>query len=297
MSITGPGQAWLESPDGGRLPLVGNLSFGRTLGNEVVIPDDRVSRRHAILHAQGDSGYWLVDLGSRNGTYLNDRRVSLPVRLRDRDAIRIGPRCFVFHDGEGGADLQTTHATIPTLMDVRVVPCWLLVADILGSTLRAQAAAPGEMAAEMSQWFLRCRQSVEAADGTLNKYLGDGFLAFWRPPQSTPEQVHRILSQLREMQSTGRPDFRYVLHHGDVHLGGAASMGEDSLSGPAVNFVFRMEKLAGSLGVPALVSEPAADLLRERLPLGDAGEHSLAGFTGRFRLFRPWPPESGAATS
>jgi len=42
------------------------------------------------------------------------------------------------------------------------------------------------------------------------------------------------------MQQAEPLTFRFVLHRGKVYLGGAASLGEESLSGPEVNFVFRM---------------------------------------------------------
>ena len=52
-----------------------------------------VSRLHCAL---APSGPFLVlrDLKSRNGTYLNDRRVSRPTRLRDGDRIRVGELTF-----------------------------------------------------------------------------------------------------------------------------------------------------------------------------------------------------------
>jgi hypothetical protein len=50
------------------------------------------------------------------------------------------------------------------------------------------------------------------------------------------------------MQTNGAADFRVVIHLEPVAVGGVASMGEESLIGKEVNFIFRLEKLAGSLG-------------------------------------------------
>ena len=61
-------------------------------------------------------------------------------------------------------------------------------------------------------------------------------------------------------------------------------MGEENLSGRAVNFIFRMEKVAAQLDVPRLLSEPAADLLAARLALEEAGRHPVPGFDGTFLL-------------
>ncbi|MBU6402370.1 MAG: FHA domain-containing protein, partial [Verrucomicrobia bacterium] len=58
-------------------------SIGRSSKNSLVLDHPAVSRRHALIHAQGNER-WLVDLGSSNGVQLNQRRVRLPVRLKDQ---------------------------------------------------------------------------------------------------------------------------------------------------------------------------------------------------------------------
>ena len=50
------------------------MSIGRGPGNDVVLTDLRVSRRHAELRI-ADGGYEIVDVGSRGGTYVNGQRV------------------------------------------------------------------------------------------------------------------------------------------------------------------------------------------------------------------------------
>lgn len=62
-------------------------------------------------------------------------------------------------------------------------------------------------------------------------------------------------------------------------------MGEESLSGTAVNFTFRLEKLAGSLGESCLLSEAAAEVLKDAFPPRPVGEHPLPGFEGAFACF------------
>lgn len=69
------------------------LAIGRVMGNDVVLPDveKRVSSKHARIEKSG--GAWrLVDLGSTNGTFLNDRRLEAqtPAPLKNGDQISIG---------------------------------------------------------------------------------------------------------------------------------------------------------------------------------------------------------------
>lgn len=92
--------AWLELDDK-RIQLVESCTIGRLPENSVVLDDAAVSRRHALVHAHGGAGYWLVDFGSSNGVRLNGRRVFEPVKLRDLDKIEIGEHSLIFkHRGD-----------------------------------------------------------------------------------------------------------------------------------------------------------------------------------------------------
>lgn len=68
--------------------------LGRSRDCDVCISDLNVSRRHAELRQEGAT-YWIVDLGSMNGTLLNGRRVERE-RLRDGDRITLGESEIVF---------------------------------------------------------------------------------------------------------------------------------------------------------------------------------------------------------
>ncbi|PIE19538.1 MAG: hypothetical protein CSA65_02090 [Proteobacteria bacterium] len=82
------------------------IGEGVTLGRagQLAIADARVSRQHARV-AQRDGNYIIEDLGSSNGTYLNEQRLDAPQVLRSGDQIRIGG-ChlrFVAPGDEGAA--------------------------------------------------------------------------------------------------------------------------------------------------------------------------------------------------
>src|SRR5246127_1580187 len=88
--------AWLEEADGKRLPIQGNFTIGRSPKNSLILDSPKISRRHAIINAQDVGEFWVIDLGSSNGTFLNKRRVYQPVRLCDQDQIAIGDTIFTF---------------------------------------------------------------------------------------------------------------------------------------------------------------------------------------------------------
>jgi hypothetical protein len=61
---------------------------GRRGDCDIVLPERQVSRQHAEIFLQ-NGRYFLRDLGSKNGTYLNGSPVSEPVQLYDNDTIQI----------------------------------------------------------------------------------------------------------------------------------------------------------------------------------------------------------------
>jgi hypothetical protein len=66
------------------------VTIGRSGENVITLPgDDYVSALHARIELRRD-GLWLVDLGSRNGTYLNGEAVTGHEQLRPGDLVKIG---------------------------------------------------------------------------------------------------------------------------------------------------------------------------------------------------------------
>jgi diguanylate cyclase (GGDEF)-like protein len=88
------------------------FTIGREEGNHIVVDLDNVSRRHAmIIRRQGRM--FVKDLGSTNGTYLNDAEVTQETPLRSGDLIKVGGSIFKFLTGDN-VELQY-HETIYTL--------------------------------------------------------------------------------------------------------------------------------------------------------------------------------------
>ncbi|MBI1373763.1 MAG: FHA domain-containing protein [Phycisphaera sp.] len=89
----------LDGPDKGKrfeLPDNEPQLIGRS-SEALPLTDSTISRRHAELTP--DEGAWFVnDLNSANGTYVNGHRITAPHRLRDGDQIRTGASLFVYGD-------------------------------------------------------------------------------------------------------------------------------------------------------------------------------------------------------
>jgi adenylate cyclase len=245
----------------------------------------KASRRHALIHLQNIGELWLIDFGSSNGTFLNKRRIHHPIRLSDGDHIAIGDQVFKVRQPLAISEAHKTDVMQGTAQEIENIPCWLLVADIRGFSPLSRQMQSEDLDILLGTWMLSCKEFVENHHGIINKYLGDGFLAYWREPATNPEEIMAIISVLKEFQRQEAPEFRFVVHFGSVAIGGVASMGEESLIGSEVNLIFRLEKLAGSLGEHRCVSGSANVKLNGIVETRFLGEFELKGFEGKCAFF------------
>ncbi|MCJ7745421.1 MAG: FHA domain-containing protein, partial [Actinobacteria bacterium] len=75
------------------------VQIGRLSDNDIMLPDPNVSRVHARVSRRGDS-YFITDLKSTNGTFLNEERI-MDAQLADEDVIRLGGTRLIFRRSEG----------------------------------------------------------------------------------------------------------------------------------------------------------------------------------------------------
>ena len=277
--------AWLEAADGTCHPIQGSCSVGRTAANMIVLQSPKVSRRHALIHLQNIGELWLIDFGSSNGTFVNKRRIHHPIRLSDGDQITIGDQVLTFRQPVPISREPKTDLLQRTLREIENIPCWLLVADIRGFTPLTREMQSEDLEVLVGAWIFTCKEIIESRHGIVNKYLGDGFLAYWPEAGTSAEEIVAVISALKQLQQKKLPEFRFVVHFGAVAVGGVASMGEESLVGSEVNLIFRLEKLASSLGQPCALSGAAHAKLGELVPVNSLGQFELKGFEAKCALF------------
>jgi two-component system cell cycle response regulator len=84
---------------GRRIPIENELlTLGRGSTNDIALDFDNVSRFHAEIHRKNDH-YTILDKGSTNGTYVNDRLVTKERLLNSGDLIKVGSSIFKFISG------------------------------------------------------------------------------------------------------------------------------------------------------------------------------------------------------
>jgi serine phosphatase RsbU (regulator of sigma subunit) len=104
-----PGLRQSEGPDRGKVYPIDQdcVILGRHPSCDIVLEIGAVSRQHARIVRTG-SGFFLEDLNSRNGTYLNGQRVHGRQPLKDGDQIRICDLVFIFFEAAPGQEGEST---------------------------------------------------------------------------------------------------------------------------------------------------------------------------------------------
>ncbi|GIV97465.1 MAG: hypothetical protein KatS3mg057_2122 [Herpetosiphonaceae bacterium] len=73
------------------------VTLGRALNNEIILEDSRVSRHHAQIHYKARR-FWVTDLGSTNGTFINGEPI-MEQPLRSGDVLSLGGLELLFREG------------------------------------------------------------------------------------------------------------------------------------------------------------------------------------------------------
>lgn len=249
-------KAWLEcQATGAHLALDESAVVGRGPAVRVRVEDSGVSREHAALRRK-DGCWWVQDLGSANGTFVNGMPATVSTRLRDGDELSFGPARFRFHNPgsrEKPPDTDHMEQTIVGRPHAEVAQVTLLVADVMGFSELSTRLPPAEIGRAMGAWCGHCRAVMSENGGHIDKFIGDCVFAWWRG--SSPNIKTSALAAARALAaghaSTQLPDGSSLRCGIALHAGEAAlsRLGPSSytLLGSDVNLTFRLESLTRRL--------------------------------------------------
>ena len=148
----------LEVIEGGQsgvqVPLNGEVAIGRDQSMQLSLEDDQASRHHARVYLQGAKAV-VEDLGSANGTYVNDQPAAAPRLLSPGDRIRVGMTVIELRTGQDVARRPSAVLPVPQVTAVR--PAVLQPAapeDLAPAQVVATPNAPGFAAEESAPAFV-----------------------------------------------------------------------------------------------------------------------------------------------
>lgn len=284
---------------------VGNTAtIGRSRDNTVALHlAQHVSRQHAIIRCHNAFQYQIMDLGSRNGTFVNGRRVITPTVLTHGAVIRITNNEIVFEQFEKATDDPTYDVTLAAGTDAtqdQNAVVAVMVCDIRGFSTMSELLPEDQLARNLGEWFRDAGNIVHESGGTIDKFIGDAILAYWTRDESHPgrETGSALTSALRMLEASTKRvwplkdrafSIAVALHHGVVTCGniGLIAQRDATIIGDTVNTVFRIEGVMKQLNQKLTASQDFIQSLREPPPVtfNDLGEHQLKGKNQAVRLF------------
>ncbi len=264
---------------------------GRSRQSNIVLDDEMVSRSHAMIRRTGDE-FLLIDLGSRNGAYLNGRRVSVPVYLKDQDKVTFGEHEFTFSYPEAVSkqvrtNLEDTHRTEATQVLFSLQQITVLVVDIRDFTGLSQLLDEAKLAQTIGSWIRRAGSILQDEGSWGQKYIGDAIMAVWVHQSGESDagpicHAFAALSKLVEVTAGLQAEFELSrpvqigagLNTDNASIGniGSGDFADYTALGDGVNKTFRLETASKQAGRDLLlgpatfayIQKAAGDLFEEK---------------------------------
>ncbi len=161
----------------------------------------------------------------------------------------------------------------------------ILLADLIDFTsfTNAPGVSASEVVAVAGQYFAVIQRAIDRHGGCCDKFLGDAVLAFWNGISDEPDHAAKgleaardILNDVNNARAPADPQLeaRVIVNSGRVYVGdiGTEERSDFTIMGPAVNELFRMEKLPDIYGVRVLIGGLTVRLAKSASHGADFGE-------------------------
>ena len=192
----------------------------------------------------------------------------------------------------------------------------VLFTDIVGFTTTAETLPAAETADLLNRHFALLGASVDAEEGTIDKFIGDSLMAFWGAPDEQPDHAERACRAVlamgraireenaaRRLQGEPPLGLRVGVHTGRMVVGniGAPDRMNYTIVGDPVNIGQRLEQLGKQFAAPgievtALISGDTAAALPPGFPLTSRGFHAIRGRQAEVEVFELNTEETPAPT-
>lgn len=252
-----------------------------------------------MLQMMETGEFYLIDLGSRNGTFVNGRRVSVPVNLSDSDHLTFGQTELQFFcpTGDRSAndfDAINANMTATATLHLRRLIS-VMVMDIRDYTVLSRQLDESVLSEFIGTWFRRAGEIISHHGSWIDKYIGDAVMAVWIHGAESvgPEDLLQILhamNELAKMTSQLHKQFPLPfplrvgagLNTGYAMVGntGTGTQPDYTAIGDTVNAAFRFESSTKQLGLDVAVGETTFDYLAKMPGLEDLFRRYIVNLKG-----------------
>ena len=175
----------------------------------------------------------------------------------------------------------------------------ILFADIRGFTPFAEKLLHYDVIHVLNLYFQQAGQVIARYGGTINNYMGDGFMALFEADDASEGALRAVKAGLGLLDAVQnlKPyledlyhqsfQIRVGLHYGQVVAGKVGSPGHKKLTviGDTVNLASRVETANKAAGTQFLISEDTYALVQDQVRLGQQVRLTLPGKTGKYNLY------------
>ena len=175
----------------------------------------------------------------------------------------------------------------------------ILFADIQGFTAFAENLLPYDVIYTLNLYLRRMGEIVRRHEGTIDNYMGDGFIALFEaeaPEQGALKAVQAGLEMIDSVTHLGpyleelyhrRFHIRIGLHYGKVVAGKLGHPGHKKMTviGDAVNLASRIEAANKQAGTRFLISAETYELVKAQVQVGKQVNADLPGKSGKYLLY------------
>lgn len=169
---------------------------------------------------------------------------------------------------------------IPLRLGVEKRVMTILFSDLENFSTHAEQSTPDALLDQMSIYFEQVTRAIADEQGTIDKFIGDGIMAFWGAPLAMPDHVLRActgaLRAVRRLErineawrAEGKPTFRVRigLNTAEVLVGNIGSSNRFSYTaiGDGVNVAARLEGINKTFGTTICISDSAFDAVESEI--------------------------------
>jgi adenylate cyclase len=248
-----------------------------------------------MIRLQGEQEYYLIDLGSANGTFLNDKLLLGPTLLRTDDRFKVGETIMRF-ELQGPSPEEQKILTKSFLEKTRVA--WrmatmvILVCDIRKFTRIGELLPPDQLAKFLGSWFWRSSEIITGLGGVVDKFIGDAVMAYWTVDSKNPLMAQenvvtaaiKLHQEARTVKVPDHPEFNFRIGVGinqGLVSGGTVgvSQRDSTIMGDSVTLAFRLESACKIKKMPIIVGADIYRALNEKFKFIPLGQVKLKGKT------------------
>lgn len=278
-----------------RLELGNVWRLGRSAKCNIELSDETISRNHAMIQRAENGDFHFIDLGSQNGSFVNDRRVSTPVALKNNDRIKIGRTVITFcNPQQSGSRAPSYHdSTRQTAQFFRHLRVTVLVVDLRDYTGLTNITPQGVLCQMIGSWFSEADRIMQKHGSSIQKYIGDAVMALWLHQNANQERrdILEVFQALTEFAETNAKLSQRFQISQQLRIGagvdtgtaavGSPGTGDLTAMGDCVNAAFRLEAGTKELKSDLVMGNDTFACLRQLPGLDgyfEAHELSLKGY-------------------